>query len=351
VLFRSRAETKSVFGQIEYRFTDALNFIFGLRYEDEQRELRNLTTRGIVPIVPPLVIPFVTNANRDTDMSEVSGKAGLEFRLSPDALLYGTISRGVKSGGFTAYNTTANLPPSNPADPLRPFSPEILWSYEVGAKTEFGDGRVQLNGALFYYDYRDQQVLSVVVDPVNGPIGRIVNAPKSEIYGGEFELLAQPVDGLRLRAALAYSEGTYRDFQDVDVAASSVGPPFRSVPLDRSGDDLGFPNLTFNASVAYAFPLGGYTLEPELAYSYRDKLTSVLVSPTLGRIYDVDAYGLLDARVTLAPASGGPWSVTLYGRNLADEEYDVTRNFFLPDNAIGIAGAPRTYGIRVSWKR
>jgi outer membrane receptor protein involved in Fe transport len=347
--YSSRAETASVFGQLEYRLTDALNLVFGLRYEDESRELRGLSTRGVVPVSPPVVIPFVTNADRDTDMQEVSGKAGLEYRVTPDVLLYGTVSRGVKSGGFTAYNTTANLPPSNPADPLRPFEPEVLWSYEAGLKGEFADGRVQLSAAAFWYDYRDQQVLSVVVDPVNGPIGRIVNAPKSEIYGGEFELLAQPTDGLRLRAALAYSEGTYREFQDVDVAASSVGPPYRTVPLDRSGEDLDFPNLTFNGSIAYAIPLAGYTLEPELAYSYRDELTSVLVSPTRGRIYDVGAYGLLDARLTLQPASGGPWSVTLYGRNLADEEYDVTRNFFLPDNSIGIAGAPRTYGIRVSW--
>jgi outer membrane receptor protein involved in Fe transport len=348
--YGARADTKSVFGQVEWRFTDALNLIAGLRYEDEQRELRNLTTRGIVPGNPPFVIPFVTDANRDLDMSEVSGKLGLEYRLTPDALLYGTISRGVKSGGFTAYNTTANLPPSNPADPLRPFEPETLLAYEVGAKSTLADGRLQLNGAAFYYDYRDQQVLSVVVDPVNGPIGRIVNAPESEIYGGELEALWQPVDPLRVRFALAYSEGTYKEFLDVDVAASSVGPPFRPVPLDRSGEDLGFPNLTFNGSVAYAFALEGFTLEPELAYSYRDKLTSVLVSPTRGRIYDVDSYGLLDARVTLQPAAGGPWSVTLFAQNLTDEEYDVTRNFFLPDNSIGIAGRPRFYGVRVGWR-
>jgi outer membrane receptor protein involved in Fe transport len=76
----------------------------------------------------------------------------------------------------------------------------------------------------------------------------------------------------------------------------------------------------------------------------------VLVSPTRGRIYDVDSYGLLDARVTLQPEAGGPWSVTLFAQNLTDEEYDVTRNFFLPDNSIGIAGRPRFYGVRVGWK-
>jgi iron complex outermembrane recepter protein len=348
--YSSRAETASVYGQLEYRVTDALNLVFGLRYEDETRELRGLSTRGIVPVTPPVVIPFVTNARRETEMSEVSGKAGLEYRITPDVLLYGTVSRGVKSGGFTAYNTTADLPPSNPADPLRPFEPEVLWSYETGAKGEFADGRLQLGAAAFWYDYRNQQVLSVVVDPVNGPIGRIVNAPKSRIYGGELELLAQPSAGWRLRAALGYSQGRYRDFEDVDVAASSVGPPFRTVPLDRSDEELGYPKLTFSGSVAYAFPVAGFTLEPELAYSYRDELTSVLVSPTRGRIYDVDAYGLVDARVTLQPAGGAPWSVTLYARNLTDEKYDVTRNFFLPDNSIGIAGAPRTYGVRIGWR-
>jgi iron complex outermembrane receptor protein len=355
--YGSRADTRSVFGQIEYRLSDALNLIVGARYEDESRELRDLSTTGVVPTTPPIVIPFVTGKNRSVDTKQGSGKLGLEYRVNPDVLVYGTISRGVKSGGFTAYNTTADLPVSSAADPLRPFRPEILYSYEVGAKTNLADGRVQLNASAFYYDYRNQQVLSVVVDPVNGPIGRIVNAPKSKIYGTEVELLAQPVDGLRLRAALAYSTGEYREFLDVDTAKITRDPVtglfetnLARISIDRKGEELGFPKFTGNASISYAIPLGGLTLEPELSYSYRDKLTSVLVSPTRGRIYDVAAFGLLDARVTLQPASGGPWSVSLYGANLANENYDVTRNFFLTDNSLGFAGRPRTYGVRVGYR-
>jgi iron complex outermembrane receptor protein len=346
--YSAGAETKSIFGQNEYRLNDSLNLVVGLRYEDESRHLDHLSTTGVIPGV--VTRPFVVDKSRYTQMRQATGKLEVEYRPVTDAMLYVTLSRGVKSGGFTAYNTTVDKPSTDPFDPLRPFRPETLWSYELGVKSELSDHRLQLNAAVFYYDYKDQQVLSVVVDPANGPIGRIVNAPKSEIYGGELELLWKPVAELRIRQALGYAKGKYTHFLDVDVAASSVGPPFHLVPLDRSGQELGFPKLTYSGSISYSLPLGPLTLEPEIALTYRDTLTSVLVSPTQGHLYDVAPYGLVDARVTLAPRSGGPWTIGMYGNNIANKQYDVTRNFFLPDNSIGIAGMPATYGARFTYR-
>jgi outer membrane receptor protein involved in Fe transport len=54
--------------------------------------------------------------------------------------------------------------------------------------------------------------------------------------------------------------------------------------------------------------------------------------------------------LSLSPASGGPWTVTLWGRNIFDKAYDVTRNFFLPSAEVAEAGEPTTVGIRVSYK-
>jgi iron complex outermembrane receptor protein len=54
--------------------------------------------------------------------------------------------------------------------------------------------------------------------------------------------------------------------------------------------------------------------------------------------------------VSLSPASGAPWTVTLWGRNIFNKAYDVTRNFFLPGTEVAQAGEPTTVGIRVSYK-
>jgi iron complex outermembrane receptor protein len=66
--------------------------------------------------------------------------------------------------------------------------------------------------------------------------------------------------------------------------------------------------------------------------------------------FTIPKYWLANANLSLSPASGGPWTVTLWGRNIFDKAYDVTRNFFLPSAEVAEAGEPTTVGIRVSYK-
>src|SRR5260370_42315619 len=61
-------------------------------------------------------------------------------------------------------------------------------------------------------------------------------------------------------------------------------------------------------------------------------------------------YWVANANLSLSPASGAPWTVTLWGRNIIDKASDITRNFFLPGTEVAQAGEPTTVGIRVSYK-
>lgn len=327
--YSQNAETFALFGQADYKLTDRLKVVGGLRHENEDRQLRNYSTATITGI------SFIPTTNKSTSFSEVTGKLGLEYQLQPSTLLYTSVSRGVKSGGFTAYNTTNVLQ-------LEPFKPEELWAYEAGFKSDL-TRTLRLNGAGFYYDYRKQQVLSAVWDPTYGPIGRIVNAPKSEIWGGELELLWEPVSGLKVSQYLGYKEGKYKDFRGLDVAASTAaGAP---VYVDYAGKELNFPKLSYGGLLSYAWNAGGYKLRAETDYSYRDKYNS-----WLGKTYDIKSYWLVNARLVLAPNTRKEnWSVTLYGRNILNEKYDQTRNFFLPGNNVAQAGLPATYGVQLSF--
>ncbi|ATQ43328.1 TonB-dependent receptor [Caulobacter mirabilis] len=334
--YEQKARSASVFGQLEYALTDKLTLIAGLRGEDEKREQGDYVTAGVTaPGAPP--VDFSPPADKSLKNRSVSGKLGLEYRPSDDLLVYASLSKGTKSGGFTAYNVPN-------ASAVGAFKPETLWAYELGFKSEFADGTVQLNGAVFYYDYRDQQVQSAIWNPLTGPIGAIVNAQKSHIYGGELELNWRPLPGLRISQSLGYKTGEFDEYNnDLDIAASVAANAPRYI--NRSGAKVGFAPLSYGGQVAYSWSVGGFEVEAETNYAFHDEVKPLLLGPR----YNVDSYWIANASITLSPAKG-PWSVSLFARNLLDEKYDLTRNFFLPGIDIAASGEPRVWGVRGSLK-
>lgn len=340
--YSQEVETLAFFGQAEYRFDAQWNLVAGLRWEQEDRDLIDLGTfangfgsfnfangTGTDPILNPLVLE-----NRSTSLDEVTGKLALEFTPADGLLLYGSVSRGIKSGGFTAVNTL------NP-NAINPFNPEELWAYELGFKSDFADDTVRLNGAVFYYDYTDQQVQSALWINVPPPtlVGRIVNAPESEIYGGELELIWKAAPELTITQALGYKHGEFKDFLDADFTV-----PFGTI--DRSGQDIGFPELSYAGSLTYERQTNlGFGYTAHFDYSYRDEQSF----PLLGPAFTLDSYWLANAFVAIRP-DGSPWEFALWGRNIFDETYDETRNTFVAGTTddFAVPGRPATYGVRVS---
>jgi len=329
--YRQKVESISGFGQAEYALTPRLKTILGLRYEHEERDLENFATKiGGAPLF--------NNGDRHTSLNELSGKAGVEFQADDNVLLYANVSRGVKSGGFTVYN-------SPQSDQINAFKPEVLWAYEAGFKGDLARN-LRLNGSVFYYDYRDQQVLGVVINPTNGAIGRITNAPKSEIYGGELELQWTPFHGLQITQTASYKKGSYKTFDDVDASSVVKNPStglWTGQTIDKSGVALDFPRISYGGAVSYTWSVGDFDVQAATDYAYRDKAPSFL-----GAEYTVASYWLANANLTIQPKDG-PWTLGLWGRNIFNEKYDVTRNYFLTSAKIGAAGRPATYGVRASY--
>jgi outer membrane receptor protein involved in Fe transport len=329
--YRQKVSSISGFGQVDYRLTDRLTVVAGGRYEYEKRKLRDFrTTIGGAPTF--------TDGDRDARLSKPSGKIALEYQLVPQTLLYASASRGVKSGGFTVYN-------SPQPQQIDGFRPETLYAYEAGFKTDLSN-RVRLNGATFYYDYRDQQVLGTIVDPQRGQIGRIVNAPKSKIYGGELELTVTPAAGIRLTQAIGYKFGRYVRFVDTDAASVAINPAtglYEGRTIDKSGQRLPIANWSYQGSASYSLPIGGAVIEPAVDYSYRDDMPSFL-----GPVYTVRERWIANATLTVRSPDGRR-SIGLYARNLFGERYDLTRNFFLANASIASPGRPASYGARLQY--
>jgi len=312
------------FGQVSYKFNDAFTAIIGVREDHETRDIKNVNT-GVV-VGPPF--PSFTGGplGASTTSNLPSGKVELDYHPQADTLLYYSISRGVKSGGFTAHNTTS-------AGAIDPFEPEKLLDYEVGIKSDVTH-TLRVNASAFYYHYLDQQILGKV-PYLTGFIGRFVNA-NSRIAGGELEVQWQPLQGLNLSQYAGYTVGYYESH-----VQNSSG-------VDYDGQPLSFPKWSYGGDASYGFDVGAFKVTAETNYSFHDTYSQFYL---LGSsVFTVPKYWLANANLSLSPAAGAPWEFTLWGRNIFNRSYDVTRNFFLPGTDVAQAGEPATFGIRVSYK-
>lgn len=332
-----KVKTVGVFGQFDYAITERLKGIIGLRQEYEERSLDNYFSGFIdgVQFNGTNVNPFPQHTSFSNNGT--SGKVALEYQLSPASLIYASFSRGYKSGGYTAHNSGNVLA-------LEAFKPEAVNAFEVGFKSDLTDS-LRLNGALFYYGYQDQQVLSTVWSQQSSSlVGSFVNAPRSRIVGGELELLWQPIHGLEIQQYVGYKEGKYTDdFLAVNGTATVAAGG--EVYNNYKGEQLSFPKLSYGGSIAYTWPVAEFDVRAETNFSYRDEYKQLLL---LGPNYTLDPYWLVNANLTVSPRNGN-WSAGVWARNLLDKEYDLTRNFFLPGTSVAAAGEPRSVGVRVSY--
>jgi iron complex outermembrane receptor protein len=319
------ANSVGVFGQANYRFSDALKGTIGVREDHETRELIGLNTGFLVPSIPS----FTGGALGGSTTSNLpSGKIELDYKLVADTLIYWSISRGVKSGGFTAHNTVS-------APATDPFEPEKLTAYEIGVKSDLTK-TLRLDASVFYYRYKDQQILGKVFDDTSQSyIGRFVNA-NSRISGGEAELEWRPLAGLSISQYVGFAEGYY------------TSTLLDSNNVNYDGRPLSFPKVSYGGDLAYSWSAGGFKLTAESNYSFHDTYSQFYLLGS--NDFTIPRYWLANANLSLSPASGVPWTVALWGRNILDKSYDLTRNFFLPSSEVAAAGEPTTVGIRVSYR-
>ncbi len=331
--YRQKVEAIGVFASGSYAITDDFRLVGGLRYEYEERSITSPGTTNTTGSVN-------TGAyTKNTDLSEVSGKFGLEYDLGEDVLLYANAARGVKSGGFTTYNATSTS--------ARPFRPEVVWAYEAGIKSQFFNRRLTLNGSVFYYDYKDQQVQGLEYDRLVGRLGQITNVPKSHIYGAELEVNWRITGGLNLSQWVSYKAGKYDEYFAIDGAATDAANPVNGpwdiiISNDRSGERLGFPTWNYGGAVSYDWTIGDVAIRAETNYAYRSDLYSVTTTSI------IPGYWLANASIGFGPADEN-WRLTVWGRNIFAEQIEETRNGFNGSaRRTSSPHEPRTWGVRLN---
>jgi len=263
---RQRTKSYAAFGQMTYDLTDRFSATAGLRYTKETKHYnRFTTTQSSLAALNNLTYRYPDNlpapytGDNSASYDAWTPMVSLAYKPTPDTLLYGSVSRGFKAGGFNGRvngNGDISVTIGGVTTIYPSFAPETVWSYEAGAKGSFLDGRVTLSAAVFQSDYTDFQAR--VGNGLNtGLVGSfpVLNAGKLQIRGFEFEAMARPSEALTLTASVGYLHSTYKRFDDprrIPPAAFSCNPTGAKVTCKPAFS----PPLTMRLGADYKIPLG-----------------------------------------------------------------------------------------------
>jgi iron complex outermembrane receptor protein len=354
----------AVFGHIDWNISSRLQLSGGLRYTNERREIINRGTAltfdswGIWGSIGgyeagDILTDSITGCfflgdctpgvpfEADIEDSDSSGKLVLNWAASNAWNLYGSVSKGFKSGGFN--DSAASV-----SEQFAPYEPERLWAYEVGAKGSLVNGTMGWNSAVFYYDYEDMQTGDSIVDPLFAALGAIVNAPEVKIWGIETELFWQATGNFLITQGIGYKKGEFGTFQavDGDAVREQINDPdfpgfFSPVYVDLTGETVGFPELEYNGLLEYRIPTGD-TANFRIAvdYSYQDATT------TIGEGRVLPSFFLLNGRLVYQFNNG--LELGLWGRNLTDEIYLESFERW-NQSLVEMRGMTQTFGVSLRW--
>lgn len=362
---------KALFANVDYNIGSTVTLHGGVRYTDAKIDFNGCTLddgngtlalgyqtilnsiRGSLGLAPTTVpaggcvsidVAALQPAARVATLKEnnVSWRAGIDYKPTRDLLLYASVSRGYKSGSF----------PLLAASDVAQFDPvvqESVTAYELGFKASVLDRTAQINGAVFYYDYRDKQLKgrSISSPDIFGPLERLFNVPKSSIKGAEIQMDLRPIRGFNVSIGATYIESKVRgSFNNIDSygtprdfggSAFPYTPKFQVV-LDGQYDwDMGNVRPFIGAGLNFQSDTIG-ALGSQYDYPYPELNSRGGLT--------IKDYTLIGLRAGLAMGDGR-YRLTAYVNNLTNEYYwtNATR---ITDTTVRYAGMPRTYGLTIS---
>jgi iron complex outermembrane receptor protein len=326
-----KTDSYGIFLQGSLEVTPTIKLTAGARYNYEKRAGVGRFTFDAVGIDIP--------TDRKKGWSAVTPKFLIEWTPSSTALIYGTITRGFKSGVINVGSTNSVI------------DPEYVWNYEAGFKLKMADNRLLLSGAAFYYDYTNLQVGFVNAQS----IVETINAASARNYGAELELNGRVTNRLSVNFYGAYLNAKFSDFCNgyYGAAVPRPGISYPVCPTDPGLVDLkgkrlpNAPKFSFGGGFDYKIPLarGDVKLGADVQYQAKIYFTEFNNSDA-----EQSGYALVNAKVGYHDRSG--WSVTAWARNLGNK-YAIANNIVAAPTfgqvRVGSVIAPRTYGATVGF--
>jgi iron complex outermembrane receptor protein len=296
--YGTHGDNFSGFGEGVWNFTKTFRGVTGLRLTRDILDFYHQRVSSSAVAVPGIQPTHLIHSD-STSSTGVSGRVGLQFDLSKDAMLYATYSRGYKG---PAYNVFFNQTPLQVAG----LNPEKSDSYELGLKTLLLGNRVQVTLAAFDTIYHDYQAnFNTLV--VGTPVTNLINAGQVSTKGVEADV----------RARVTSKFMVYGSISSINAKVDTFNTPPGANNID--GRPLPFaPKIKGNLGGEYRFPLaGGRRIELSSDYSWQsDTQFSLAQTPDTVQ----QAYGIWNATIALSDSKGG-WRVALLAKNIADKHY------------------------------
>ena len=288
----------AVFGELSYKYSDRLTASLGLRYFEEDQE----------PLLFRLGGPAPMNISPEgQSFDAVTPRLNLLWTVSESASVYGTISKGFRSGGINGFGSS-----------IPKFDPEEAMLYEVGGRGIFLDGRVYVDGAIYYMDYDDVQTTIAEAGR-----SRTTNVDSASGAGVDLAVVVNLTEDLSLNVTAGYIG------QEYDKVATTG-------PSDVAEGDASqyTPEFTASASLAYGFDwngdLGGMA---RLDLSHADGFSVFLRTFPGQPVIETEPLTYLSVRVG---AMTETWQIVLSADNLLDEKDQV-----FPGGAFALDTYPR----------
>ncbi len=347
---RGQVTTSSyaLFAQSNWHVNERVDLTTGVRatHELKKGNVYRLAPTGGTPL--PAGLEPVRNGQAgawnsgDLKLSDwsPSGLVTLSWRPSDTHLLYATISRGEKSGGFNINGVGPG--PALGADALE-VAPEKATNYELGFKSNFWQQRLQVNGNLFLTRVRDYQAAAVITPPGGAtPVQVLTNAGEVESRGVEWDIRARLSRALTFTFNGAYTDAFYKSFENAPAPAETNAAPPASYSL--TGEQVqGAPRWIVNAGADYRWNWSGSLAQRvNINYAWRSEAPGNIDNSIYS---ELPAYGLLNVSTGLEKDFGkGVLDASLWVRNLLDAHYLQAGGSTVNAAYTGAPGTPRTIG-------
>lgn len=368
-------ESLAFFADYTWHVDDKWDLIFGGRYTRDTIT-NGLSAGGIGPTCTPGTTPacavnsfgffqsFVSSprpaVESEEDFSDFAPRFVARYNVSDDTNVYASISKGYKAGGASVGNDTNN----NDAPINVKYDKETLWNYELGLKTEFWDNRLRLNAAIFHLKWEDLQLEAfrfLTVGNVNSLFEQTINVDEATATGAEVEFIAAITEGFTLSGGFGYLDSEIEKSDPAQITGGFI--------VNLEGLDVPkAPEFTANLSAEQRWQIDAGEVWARLEYVYRDGQFSGVEALTYKQTRGQPIPDAPSLVVPVVGSNGYPFntqdyelfnlyagidlenvSVSLYVKNLADEEYitGTGENFGLA--GIRVKPHPRVIGASFSY--
>jgi iron complex outermembrane receptor protein len=332
--YQQQRDSRAIYTHFTYNINELLEGFLGVRYTKDEGRLSNVYSWVGDYDANHVYDLIVDQPTKRYDNDKVSGSMGLKYQLSDELMFYGSYSQGYRSSAFNGGATFSTTE-------LTVAEPETVDAYEIGMKSRWWDNRIQLNGALFHNNYKNQQLVNIV-----GAVRFLENAGSSHINGAELEFRALLSEDLSINIGIGLLDTEYDEL--------SLTNPTTSLPVDLSGNQLpSAPSVNMNISVDYIAARGNWgEASMHLSSQYVSKQWFSAYNDDYG--YDeIKADGYMQSNVRFTWASvDESYDVSLWIKNIEENDEPVyainAQQTFMFDYYI--MPMPRHFGLDANWR-